>query len=366
MIENISRVQDLLDDLVAKGSEVGLQAAAYVDGRLVLDTWAGFADEETDWKVDGDTLFTVFSATKGVVATSVHILADRGLLDYDTPVAHYWPEFGARGKDRITLRQAMSHQAGIPQLPPGTTPELMCDWDAMCAAIADLEPIWEPGSRTAYHGQTYGWIVGEVLRRVDGRTVRAFVHDEIGRPLGVPDLHVGVSSPIDETRAARIRSAGGVQVTSLPDDVWNSSDIRRAIMPAGGGLFTARSLARHYAMIAGGGELDGVRLLSPERIALASAQHTSPADAAEVGMVFGLGYRLGSTVYQDGSLLSALGRRPNVFGHTGAGGTIGFADPERRFAFALTKNLVHPVVAGVPSPTSAIVRTVREALGVAD
>jgi CubicO group peptidase (beta-lactamase class C family) len=356
-------VQHLLDDLVANGQECGLQVAAYVDGRLVLDAWAGVADEETGRPVDGDTLFTVFSATKGVAATAIHILADRGRLDYDAPIADYWPEFAARGKGRVTLRHALSHQAGIPRLPEGITPETLCDWEAMCAAIADLEPLWEPGSRTAYHGMTYGWLVGEVLRRVDGRDIRAFVRDEISRPLGARDLNIGIA-PADEARVARLRPASAAMTTSFPVDVWNRSDVRRAIIPAGGGLFTARSLARHYAMLAGGGQLDGARLLSPERIALAATPHTRAADAAEIGMSFGLGYRLGSPIYPEGGILTALSERPSVFGHTGAGGTIGFADPERRFAFALTKNLLHPATPGQTSTTVTIVRTVRDALGV--
>ena len=365
MNDDTARVQQALDDLVASGREMGLQVAAYRDGRLVLDAWAGVADEETGRLVDGGTLFTVYSATKGVVATAIHLLADRGKLDYDAPVAAYWPAFGAQGKERITLRQALSHQAGIPTLPPGITPATICDWEVMTALIAGLEPAWEPGSRTVYHGQVFGWLLGEVLRRVDGRDIRAFVHQEIGQPLGASDLHIGVTSD-DLERVARLRVAGGGQATSFPVEWWNGADMRQAIIPAAGGQFTARSLARHYAMLAAGGRLDGARLLSPERVAVAATRHTPPEHAAESGMVFGLGYRLGAEIYPAGGLLSALSQRSSVFGHTGAGGSIGFADPERGFAFALTKNLLYPGGAGQAPPTAGIVRVVREALGVAD
>jgi CubicO group peptidase (beta-lactamase class C family) len=356
-------VQALLDGLVASGQEVGLQAAAYLDGELVLDTWTGTADEQSGRPVDGDTLFVVFSATKGVTATAVHMLAERGQIDYEAPVASYWPEFGQHGKDRVTVRQAMSHQAGIPQMPEGWGPERMCDWDATVAAIAGLAPLWEPGSRTQYHGMTFGWILGELLRRVDGRDVRRFVYDEIAGPLGAADLNVG-TTPELLPRVARLRNAPGGGVNA---DQWNRDDLRQAIVPAAGGQFNARSLARMYAALAGGGELDGVRLLSPERVDLVHVPQTKPEHAAEIGMSFGLGYRLGSPVYGEHAMLRALGRDPRVFGHTGAGGAIGFADPERKFAFALTKNLLHPgVVEGRVSTTRTIVETVRRALGVAD
>ena len=359
--KTVGQVQTLLDELVASGQEVGLQVAAYLDDELALDTWAGTADEQTGRPVDGDTLFVVFSATKGVTATAIHMLAERGKLDYEAPVATYWPEFGAHGKDKVTVRQALAHQAGIPRMPPGATPEQMCDWDAMCAAIADLAPLWEPGSRTEYHGMTFGWILGEVLRRVDGRDVRTFVHEEIAEPLGITDLHIG-TTPHQLPRVARLRNAPGATVGA---DNWNRADLRQAIVPAAGGQFNARSLARMYAALAGWGQLDGVRLLGRERVEAARVQQTTRADAAATGMAFGLGYRIGSPVYADWAMLRALGADPRVFGHTGAGGSIGFADPERRFAFALTKNLLHPVVEGRVSTTRRIVETVRAALGVA-
>jgi len=131
-----TQVQTLLDDLVGRGVERGIQVAAYLDGRMVVDAWAGVADPATGRPVDGETLFTVFSCTKGVTATAIHQLADRGALDYDAPVASYWPEFGTHGKERITLRHVLSHTAGVPQMPPGGQPTDMCDWDRICHAIA--------------------------------------------------------------------------------------------------------------------------------------------------------------------------------------------------------------------------------------
>jgi CubicO group peptidase (beta-lactamase class C family) len=356
------RVQRRLDDLVGDGTEIGLQVAAYVDGQLALDAWAGVADRATGRPVDGETLFTVFSATKGVAATAVHMLAERGRLDYEAPVARYWPEFAAGRKEAITLRQVLSHRSDLPRLPAGTTPAMMADWGAMTAAIAAVEVEWPPGSRTVYNGMTFGWVLGELVRRVDGRSIRQFVDEEIARPLGTPDLHIGVDAA-DEERVATLATAPGQQ-TSLSPELWNSSAMRRAIVPAAGGLFSARSLARMYAALGAGGSLDGARLLSPERIALAIERQTPPAQAAESGMVFGLGYRLGATIYPPESPMRALTARESVFGHTGAGGSIGFADPERRFAVAVTKNLLREAVAGRTFPTAALLDELRAALGV--
>jgi CubicO group peptidase (beta-lactamase class C family) len=359
MTDATTRVQQRLEELVREGTEVGLQVAAYVEGELALDVWAGLADEATGRPVDGETLFTVFSATKGVAATAIHMLADRGALEYDAPVARYWREFAARGKHSITLRHVLSHRAGLARLPGGVTTETMADWSAMTDAIAAMEPEWAPGSRTLYNGMTFGWILGELVRRVDGRDMRLFVHEEIGRPLGAPDLHIGVDAA-EEPRVARLRDAGD-GATSVPAEQWNSSALRRAIVPSAGGLFTARSLARMYAALAGG----GAPLLSPVRVRIASARQTPPDQAVESGMVFGLGYRLGSTIYPPENPMHALTGRVSVFGHTGAGGSIGFADPERHFAVAVTKNLLRQPVEGRPFPTAALLAEVRAALGVA-
>ena len=365
MIETRDQVQNLLDRMVADGTELGVQVAAYVDGKLALDLSAGIADEETGRKVDRDTLFTVYSATKGVVATAVHMLADRGLVDYEAPIARYWPEFAENGKENTTLRHALSHQAGVPQVPTGTTPALMCDWDYMTAAIADLTPLWPAGSRTLYHGMTFGWILGEIVRRVDGRTIRKFVHEEIGQPLGIRDLNIGLPEA-EQGRIARLKSVPAQGVGSVGVDHWNTAPLRAAIIPAAGGQFNAISLAHFYAALANGGSLDGVRLLKPDQLTQATRPQTNPKDAAEIEMVFGLGYRLGGTVYSEASPMRSFSTRASVFGHTGAGGAIGFADPERRFAIGITKNLLRSAVPGTIFPTVTIVKAVRAALGVAE
>lgn len=192
-----ARVQAVLDEVIATDVERGLQVAVYVDGALIVDAWSGVADPATGRRVDGETLFTVFSTTKGITATVIHLLADRGVLEYDAPIARYWPEFGAHGKEQITLRHALTHCSAIPQMPDGVGPVEMCDWEGMCRAIADLTPLWAPGTVSCYHALTYGWILGEVARRVDGRPFGQIVQDEICKPLGITSLFVGLPEAMD-------------------------------------------------------------------------------------------------------------------------------------------------------------------------
>jgi CubicO group peptidase (beta-lactamase class C family) len=163
-----TQVDRYLADLIANGTELGIQVVAYVDGKLALDTWAGIADDETGRMVDGETLFTIYSATKAIVATAIHMLVERGQLKYDEPVATYWPAFAAHGKGATTLRHVLSHQAGIPDLPPGLSRLDTTRWDETCAAIADLTPKWPAGTNTQPHGPTIGHVLGEVLIRRPG------------------------------------------------------------------------------------------------------------------------------------------------------------------------------------------------------
>ena len=190
----MSRVQVMLDRLVSDGSEVGVQVAAYLNGQLVVDAWAGIADRRAaDWST-ATRCFNVSSCGKGVAATCLHLLADRGRIDYDRSVAEYWPEFALNGKAGITVRHVLAHRSGIPHRRPGYGPQMLIHWDRMCSAIAELVPIFGPGTKTAYQAVNYGFIVGELVRRIDGRSIGQFVRQEIGKPLSVDSLFLACRS----------------------------------------------------------------------------------------------------------------------------------------------------------------------------
>ena len=366
-----ARVQRCMQDLVERDIERGLQVAAYLDGALVVDAWAGVADPVGGRAVDGETLFTVWSIGKGVAATVIHLLAERGRLDYDAPVALYWPEFGTNGKEQITVRHVLTHTAGIPQIPDGVGPAELLDWQTMCRLVAGLTPLWLPGTATGYHAMTYGWLVGELARRIDGRPFSAIVQQEICDPLGISDLYFGIPDAV-EPRVATLEAPAApappldpsndlssrvVPAWRHPEHAWaNRPEVRRAGLPSSGAIANARSLARHYAALASG-ELDGIRLLSPERIRLATALLVEGDDLVFGGPVRrALGYHLGGP-------LSPMSERATAFGHAGAGGSIAFADPTYRFAFAITKNRM---VDAAPGQDTAflVAREARSALGI--
>src|ERR671910_1232418 len=181
------RVQEAIDELVESRAERGLQVAVYHQGKQVVDATAGVAAPETGRPVTSDTLFFSYSIGKGVASTVVHVLAERGVLDYDTRIVELWPEFGAWGKEKATVRHALSQSVGVPGLPAGLTVEDMCDWEKMCAIIANSEPWWEPGTKIGYHAVTFGYVVGEIVRRATGKPISRVLREEVAGPLGVAD-----------------------------------------------------------------------------------------------------------------------------------------------------------------------------------
>ncbi|MDF2923657.1 MAG: class beta-lactamase-related serine hydrolase [Paenibacillaceae bacterium] len=335
-------IETILNQAVEKGQELGIQVAAYHRGELVVDAWAGIADRCTGRAVDGATLFPVFSATKGVAATVIHILAEQGKLDYDMRIGEIWPEFGVNGKERATIRHALNHTAGIPQHPAETELEALADWDGMCSKIAELVPVSPPGERMEYHAVTFGWIIGEIAQRVDGRSFSRIMEEEICRPLGIRDMYIGLPEELEprvaELEEPEARPPGDErQLLSMPAWVWpphaimNRPEARRVCLPSGTGIMSAKALARHYAALLPGG-VEGVQLLSPARVKIA----TEPLRLGGASpLPMGMGYQLGGS----GTVMEP---RLSVFGHEGYGGSIGFADPENRLAVGLTHNLFSP------------------------
>jgi len=336
-----AKVRATLETLVRDTPEIGLQVAAYLDGKLVVDAWAGMADEATKKPVDGDTMFMLSSTTKGVTATCMHLCVEKHKLDYDMPIVKVWPEFGANGKEAATLRHALSHRTGVPQTPVGYTPDWLPDWDKMCRGIAALKPMYPIGERTAYHSLNYGYINGEILRRVDGRSIGQFLQDEICKPLGINGLYLGV--PDSELRRVAVLTDAppapaeydarmvGEPAGSYVAKVFNRRDVQQASIPASGGIMSARGLARHYAMLANWGELGGVRILPESRVrAGIELQSFEWDEVYRVRVRRALGYRRGSDT---GPLAS-----PEAFGHVGGGGSFGYADPSRRLGIGFAKN----------------------------
>jgi len=346
-------VQRTIDQLVADGREIGVQIAAWVGEEQIVDCWAGAADSETGQLVDGDTLFNVYSVSKAVAATALHIQAERGLIDYDAPVAAYWPEFAQAGKGDVLVRHVLSHVSGVLRMPPDVTPELMTNWDWMCTRIAELPGNYPAGSRSSYQSMTFGWMIGEMVRRTDPkrRPFGQFIREEIAEPLGATDLWFGIPAEA-EPRVARLdavavyvvpdgnamREAQPLIVDLMPDP-FERPYVRRACIPAVGGIFNARSEARFWAMLANGGQFNGVRLLSEERVASFAGPRPHFEDADPV--FFGMKVPIGWAGYWLGGAETppvSSPRNMRALCHPGMGGSIGWADPDLKLAVAFCHN----------------------------
>lgn len=354
MAETVNEaVQRVLDDLVAEAREIGVQVCAWQGEEQIVDAWAGIADTSTGQAVDGDTLFNVYSVSKAVSATALHIQAERGLVDYDSAIADYWPDFAQAGKAEVTVRHVLAHVSGVLRMPPDVTPELMTNWDWMCTRIAEMPGEYPAGSRSSYQSMTFGWLVGEVVRRTDPkrRPFGQFIREEIAEPLGATDLWMGIPGEV-EPRIAKLndvavyvapdgnmmRAAQPLIVDLMPDP-FERPYVRRACIPAVGGIFNARSEARFWAMLANGGAFNGVRLLSEERVASFAAPrpHFEDADPVFFGMKVPIGWAgfwLGGA---EAPPVSAP-RNMRALCHPGMGGSIGWADPDLKLAVAFCHN----------------------------
>jgi CubicO group peptidase (beta-lactamase class C family) len=368
----------------ARHEDIGAAVCVYQDGKPVVDLWGGVADPETGRPWERDTLQLVYSATKGATATAAHLLAQRGALDLDAPVATYWPEFAAGGKAGIPVRWLLSHQAGLVAVDHPVPVADALAWDPMVAALAAQRPQWTPGTQHGYHGRTFSWLVGEVIRRVSGRTPGRFFADEIAGPLGL-DFFIGLP-PGARERVSRLVfkepdvDLAAVPLESVPEQfrdivtAWrdpaslsnrafavtdpaqldfNAPEVQAAELPSSNGIGTARALARMYASVIG--EVDGVRLLAPETVvAAAEEQAAGPDRVMMIPSRFASGYMLPTAA------VPLTG--PRAFGHPGRGGSLAFADPEYGIAFAYVMN--HVIEGPDDVRAASLVDAVRTSLGV--
>ena len=365
------KVADAFGANFDEGKELGAAVAVYQGGKPVVDLWGGVADRTTGRAWDQDAIVLTFSTTKGMTALLANMLVERGQLDLDAPVAQYWPEFAANGKESIKVRWLLTHQAGLPALDATLSLDDICAWDPVIAAIEAQAPLWEPGAQHAYHALTFGHLVGEVIRRVTGLTPGQFFAEEIALPLGL-SAWIGLPEEL-EPRVARLEPAPPIDnpaiqplidmltgpgslfersVLGIPTDLvtsdggyFGSRQMRAAEIPAGNLVTDARSLARAYA--AAVGEEDGIRLLSDEAADAARTLQTS--DSTPFGLPpgleeFALGGGLGFAVSTE--LMPLLG--PTSFGHGGAGGSMGAASPEHELGFGYVMNQMLTEMPGRP------------------
>jgi CubicO group peptidase (beta-lactamase class C family) len=360
--ERFDAVRDEFERNLAERGEIGASVCVTVDREVVVDLWGGVADPGTGRAWDRDTIGVVWSCTKGAVALCAHMLAARGELDLDAPVAEYWPEFAKGGKDAVTVRMALNHQAGVAALPEVVGEFALCDWDAVVTTLAEMDPLWEPGTRHGYHALVFGHLIGEIVRRVDGRTIGAFFRDEVATPLGL-DFHIGLPESEEHRVAPNIPAdppapdqplpsffmAGFTDPTSvaykvvmhsggvLAPGAINCREYHAAEAPAFNGISNGRGLAGMYAALAN----DGGDLVPSDAVPAMSAVTSATAKDATLfvptrwanGFMKGVDNHRLPPGENDSVILSE-----EAFGHLGAGGSLGFADPRARMSFGYTMN----------------------------
>jgi CubicO group peptidase (beta-lactamase class C family) len=357
--EGFEPVRDAFEENFRSRNDVGAAFSAYVGDRRVADLWGGAARPGEPWAED--TLVLAFSVAKGLTAFVMQLLAERGQLDIDLPVAHYWPEFARHGKGEVTVRQVLTHTAGVPLIPgywPWISldkPDAYLDLRRIVKGLEDAPLQWEPGTDMAYHSTTYGWLLGEVVRRITGKTLGGYLHDEVAVPLGLqmwigtpPEVHGRVATLIpdpaydsDMFYEHLSPDLPGGQTAFLGRErrfgeavlhTYNNPSMWQAESPAANGIMDARSLARLYALLANGGELDGVRLVSEASVAEWGSLQVDQKDRYD-GRDFriALGFIKSSSWYR-------MGPTDDAFGDPGMGGAVGYADPVRRLSFAFTPN----------------------------
>ncbi|NUB91972.1 beta-lactamase family protein [Haloterrigena sp. SYSU A558-1] len=327
----------------------GAQLAIYHDGEFVVDTAGGLSDPEGG-ETTTETRHVLFSCTKPYAAACVHLLAQRGELDYDDRVVEHWPDYAEEGtrKAKTTIRHVLSHQAGVPAVEIDGQAHLWSDPDAIAEGMEAAEPVYEPGTEPNYHTLSFGWLVGEIVRKVSGRRIDRFARDEIFEPLGMDNTSIGLPEgeevdvatlvgfePYDQITSA----SSGVQSGTNQDtaDSFNSDFVQQqAIIPAANGIGTASDMLRFYACLLNGGKLEGTRLFTPETIDEWTSLQAETADdmSRDVSGRFAMGFFLGGVVQSNLGVTAP----PTAFGHAGLGSSVGWADPENDIAFAYVTN----------------------------
>lgn len=336
----LDRVADLFrGQLLEERLHPGASLTIRKHGRIILEAWGGSmrpgADEPV---VTPETLFLIFSATKPLTATAIHMLVERGQLDIEAPVADYWPGFAKNGKDAVTVRHVLTHQGGFPTGPGWLTWEHWRTREKIVRAMEERPLRWEPGAQTGYHALNFGWVLGELVHRIDGRSLGTFLTEEVFRPLDLRDSWLGL--PRDEhPRVARLIDLSKNH-QYIPD--FNRPEVHAAECGAATGITTTRDLSRFYSMLVAGGEIDGVNLLKHETVTGATAVAVSTERDSTLGVPMNWG--LGFLVARDPSPYGAKANA-RTFGHTGQGCTVGWGDPTRGLAVAYFTNGVQESVA---------------------
>lgn len=366
--EGWGKVADAFRDNFHEGRELGASCCVYADGVPVVNLWGGLADRRTGRPWEKDTVAVVFSASKGATALCAHRLVERGELELDAPVVRYWPEFGASGKDAVIVRWLLSHQAGLPAVEtPPLTLEEACDWETVIHLLEAQTPLWEPGKQHMYHGETFGHLVGEVVRRVTGKTVGRFFADEIAGPLGLsawiglpeaiePQVaHLEIeprSAPTPTGNASAPAATGTASARGPlggafpPENIsehggFNARMARAAEIPSANLITNAHSMARMYAATIG--SVDGVLLLKPETVEVMRSVQTRNSTP------FWVPPGIDPNIFQFTLGFVAPMWGPRSFGSVGLGGSQGFADPDAGVSFGYVMNhMVQGGMAGDP------------------
>ena len=361
--EGYGKVADAFRRNMFSGKEIGAAVAVYRDGVKVVDLWGGYRNGITKARWEQDTLVNMFSTTKGVSALAIAVAASRGLISYDANVADYWPEFAQASKGSITVRQLLSHQAGLPAIDAAVTLHDLADHAKMSAVLASQIPAWSPGTRHGYHAVTLGWYESELIRHADplGRSLGQFFADEVAKPLGL-DFYIGLPTSVDRERVAHLhvysraqlllhlhtmpprfvaamlkprsltaRTFGNPNIGDL--DAYNRDDVRTVEIPAANGIGTARSVAKAYGCVARGGCHLGLTASTLDALAKPAIPPTKGLrdKVLHVDTTFSLGYLKPFPKFTFGSTDKA-------FGTPGAGGSFGFADPDTGIGFAYAMN----------------------------